>query len=477
MKPTPSSLVLLLLGITFLSAASAISLHKREDGAPRVLSLDIQRDRSSDPLAHARARNKLRRRQSGSVDVTIDNLETLYYFNASLGTPPQEVRLHLDTGSSDLWVNSPDSRLCTMPSNPCALAGTYVANSSSTYNYLGSYFNISYIDGSGASGDYVTDSIEVANARLSDFQFGVGYVSTSAQGILGIGYKSNEVQVARSGMAAYDNLPAKMASDGHIASNAFSMWLNNLEASTGSLLFGGVNRAQYQGQLTSVPIQRVGNQFREFYITLTKLALGSTVIDEEMQLGVLLDSGSTLTYLPDNLVEAIYNITNAVYQENEGVAFVPCALGEQTANMTFTFSEPAAIAVPISELVIDLVDVTGRQLSFANGVPACLFGVAPAGDSTIVLGDTFLRSAYVVYDLENNEISLAQTVFNATESDIAEIGTGSRAVPLATAAERPVSATSGLPISSAARAHRPTSVKTAALVVAALLLGAAGAAL
>jgi hypothetical protein len=56
-------------------------------------------------------------------------------------------------------------------------------------------------------------------------------------------------------------------------------------------------------------------------------------------------------------------------------------------------------------------------------------GISDAGDSTAVLGDTFLRSAYVVYDIANNEISLAQTDFNATSSNIKEIASGTGGVP------------------------------------------------
>jgi len=62
---------------------------------------------------------------------------------------------------------------------------------------------------------------------------------------LGIGYQINEVQVGRAGKAAYNNLPAQMVADGLIQSNAYSLWLNDLDASTGSILFGGVDTAQY----------------------------------------------------------------------------------------------------------------------------------------------------------------------------------------------------------------------------------------
>ncbi|KAJ3502036.1 hypothetical protein NM208_g16809 [Fusarium decemcellulare] len=97
-------------------------------------------------------------------------------------------------------------------------------------------------------------------------------------------------------------------------------------------------------------------------------------------------------------------------------------------------------------MVLDVTDITGRQLSFDNGEPACMFGIAPSPSSTSILGDTFMRSAYVVFDLENNEVSLAQSNFNATGSDIVEIGSGDGAVPAATGASEPVSAASGVPV-------------------------------
>lgn len=59
-------------------------------------------------------------------------------------------------------------------------------------------------------------------------------------------------------------------------------------------------------------------------------------------------------------------------------------------------------------------------------------GVSDSQGSTSVLGDTFLRSSYVVYDLANNQISLANTNFNATKSNIMEIASGAGGVPSAT---------------------------------------------
>lgn len=105
---------------------------------------------------------------------------TLYFCNITLGTPEQPLRMHLDTGSSDLWSNAPDSTLCTQNGDPCSAGGTYDRTASSTYGFVNSLFNISYVDGSSASGDYVTDTMRIGGVSLKDFQFGVGHTSSSS---------------------------------------------------------------------------------------------------------------------------------------------------------------------------------------------------------------------------------------------------------------------------------------------------------
>ncbi|KAI0841573.1 acid protease [Hypoxylon sp. FL0890] len=431
-----STTTVLALAASILAVPTAARNIPSTIGQPKVISLATQRKHISNPIR----RDRIRRRDT--VRAELDNEETLYFVNGTIGTPAQSVRLHLDTGSSDLWVNTPSSSLCSQRGSPCSFAGTYDANSSSTYNYVGSWFNISYVDGSGASGDYVTDTITIGNTTLNDLQFGIGYSSTSEQGILGIGYAVNEVQVGRAGKDAYENLPMKLKSTGDIQRNAYSLWLNDLDANTGSILFGGVDTAQYTGSLETLPIQANAGVYSEFLITLTSLSIGNSTIADNQALAVLLDSGSSLTYLPDDMVETIYEAVDAEYDSSESAAYVPCSLADEADTLDFVFSGPK-ISVEMNELVLDLVTANGQRPTFSNGVTACLFGIAPAGSGTNVLGDTFLRSAYVVYDLDNNEISLAQTKFNTTESNIQEIPSGT-GIPDATAVTNAVSATSGL---------------------------------
>lgn len=68
-----------------------------------------------------------------------------------------------------------------------------------------------------------------------------------------------------------------------------------------------------------------------------------------------------------------------------------------------------------------------------DGTQGCALGIVPTSGGSSVLGDTFLRSVYVVYDMDNNEISLANTNFNVSGGgggSVLEIG---NTVPGATA--------------------------------------------
>ncbi|KAJ9641980.1 hypothetical protein H2201_004515 [Coniosporium apollinis] len=423
----------LALSASLLPFSEAISLVQRSpDARPRAVGLDIQRRKVENPLL----RDRLRRRQENTVQQTLDNLETLYFANASLGTPPQDFRLHIDTGSSDLWVNTEGSTLCSSQRNPCAVSGVYNANDSSTYEYINSLFNISYVDGSGASGDYVADTFRFGGEELPGLQFGIGYTSSSSEAILGIGYTINEVAVNRAGQEPYPNLPQLLVNQGLIQTNAYSLWLNDLDASTGNILFGGVDTAKYVGTLQTLPIiPYQGQIYAEFIIALTALGTNGNTnsLISSAQVPVLLDSGSTLMYLPNDVVSTIYSELNAEYNSQQGAAFVDCALANSDATIDFTFSGPT-IRVPMNELVI----VAG----YSRSRPICILGIAPAGDGTAVLGDTFLRSAYVVYDLQNNEISIAPTNFNSTESNVLEIARGAEGVPDATGVQNAVTAVS-----------------------------------
>lgn len=85
------------------------------------------------------------------------------------------------------------------------------------------------MDGSGANGDFFTDVLEVAGARLTNFTMGLGtdlYNQTGdeAVGVLGISYRTLEAVTDGS---TYDNLPYALVNQGIIKTEAYSLWLDD----------------------------------------------------------------------------------------------------------------------------------------------------------------------------------------------------------------------------------------------------------
>jgi hypothetical protein len=328
---------------------------------------------------------------------------------------------------------------------------------SSTYKLVDqNAFNIEYQDQSGATGDYITDTFSIGGITIKNVEMGLAYNSSSPVGVMGIGYDINEA--SNSGPSSTDpSAPAAfvypsiidtMVSQGLIASKAYSLYLDDLEASTGSIIFGGLDSDKYHGSLLQIPVVPDtldnGTQvYAEFGVPLTGFSItsqtGSTtsLTTSSFAEAAILDSGTTATYLPDQLVELITEKINGVYDsQNSGNIYVDCSM-LNNASMTFDFSFGGAngltIKVPVSELVFDITSSafatgtsTSPNLPFSS---TCAFGILPGGQGPYILGDTFLRSAYVVYDLSNNLIAIAQTNFNSTTASIVDFKAGATSIP------------------------------------------------
>lgn len=138
----------------------------------------------------------------------------------------------------------------------------------------------------------------------------------------------------------------------------------------------------------------------------------------------LLDSGTTLSIIPEQIYTELADFFQ-VQEDQSGNAIVDCATldkADGTLDFQFGGSKGPVVKVPFGEFALPAITTTGQWATFSDGSYMCVLGLEPqSSQDPVILGDTFLRSAYVVYDLDNMEISLAQTVFNATDSNIVEI--------------------------------------------------------
>lgn len=231
------------------------------------------------------------------------------------------------------------------------------------------------------------------------------------------------------------------------------MWLDDFDARKGQVLFGGINKAKFEGQLQKMPVVPTNNtKYLSLQVPLTEVKVKSSALDsptKDKPLNVLLDSGSSFSVLPSSLTDPIYKKLGAKYYKSQQLAIVDCKKRSKKDHIAFTFNGNVTMNVTLDQMIIPAKDISTSKQASALGRRAtdltidpkktCVVGIIPdsstsGGSSGGILGDTFLRSVYAVYDLDNNEISLAKANTSPGKDHIEEIPAGKDGVPSATGA-------------------------------------------
>jgi hypothetical protein len=298
---------------------------------------------------------------------------------------------------------------------------------------------------------------------------GLAFHSTVGVGIMGIGYQAAESVLKNN---RYPNLIDQLVSQNLINQKVYSLYLDDKEASTGSILFGGIDTEKFIGTLNILPVQKNPSTqaIDSFFVLMTSMSITdqsgqtSAFTNANFPLYVVLDSGTSLTYLPSHLVYALITATGAVDDSsNSGFVYIDCDLRKTNANgfLSFGFggSGGPVINVPLSEVIRSLP----RRYSAGPFKNNCDLGIR-ASDITYLLGDTFLRSAYVVYDIDHNQIALAQTNFEATGSNIHEILSSATGIPLLSGKANGVTQVPQSDFGTSVTSSSPTAVDTVSSV-------------
>lgn len=107
----------------------------------------------------------------------------------------------------------------------------------------------------------------------------------------------------------------------------------------------------------------------------------------------VLDSGSTVTLLPPDTVNAIYAYLGVTYDQTPGGNMLPCDRVTAEALFTFSFggSGGPRINVPISDFIMPR-DPGTEPLKSEDGTPGCMLSVIVAQDYRSILSDSFTFS-------------------------------------------------------------------------------------
>lgn len=338
-----------------------------------------------------------------------------------MGQPPQSISFLIDTGSGQLSIVDGKSDFCkTHPSGTqeCKEFGAFDCNLSNTFKPIdNTFFDTIFVDNHHLSGIRATETMNFNGLTLENYVFDFALTADSGHNTLGIGYARKQED-----NRLYPTFPERLVGMGRIKLNAYSVWLNSLEATSGLILYGGIDTAKIDGKLQTLPVygltKVIGDttSVRELTVRLNDATFGEFHCPT---LRVLLDTGSTHSYLPPSFVLPIVKALNAVEDpENAGLRYVDCGLRNYKTPIVFTFgigSELVTIQVPMASMVYD--DAKDGTLE-KDGVRLCRFGLEAMGSDEDIgtLGDTFLRSAYTVYDLTNHQISLAQASYSEASS-------------------------------------------------------------
>ncbi|CAJ2509539.1 Uu.00g145650.m01.CDS01 [Anthostomella pinea] len=319
-----------------------------------------------------------KRATTGSVVTTPEEDDAEYLTPVSIGTPAKLLNLDFDTGSSDLWVFSSE-----LSSSSQSGHSVYDPSSSSTSKKLsGSTWDISYGDGSGASGDVYTDvvniggvsfasqPVEAASTISSEFT-----EDTDNDGLVGLAFSSINTVSPKAQKTFFDNVKSSLAAP------LFAADLKH--DAPGSYDFGIADSSKYTGSITYTTVDS-----SQGYWGFTAASYKVGTSSYSTKVSGIADTGTTLLLLPAAVVKNYYSKVSGSSNSNTYGGYVFSC----TATLpTFTY------VVGTKSIVI-----SGDIMNYApveDGSSTCYGGLqSSAGIGINIFGDIALKAAYVVFN-------------------------------------------------------------------------------
>lgn len=321
-----------------------------------------------------------------AYDLSIENYHDIsYLLDIYVGSDRQKLSMVLDTGSSHVWVSQNETEL-----------GFYDPLSSDTAWKAGAGFLAGYVDNSGSRGLYYNDTVRMFGSdypwtiALDQFQFGVVQSnSTSRAGILGLGDRVKAKSLAISN----DNFVWALKNGGYIPKASFSLYLNSNDSNSGSVIFGGVDTAKYVAPLVSYPLNTsVGG----LAANVVSIKVDGQAYTEGNT--YLLDLGTTLGFVSKQVMDHMDSVFKPTMVELGGIVYRKVSCNQPSnKHLEFDFGGNA-VKIPYDKAVSRQGDT-------------CYLGFTHHED-LLILGDIFLRQAYVYYNLSDKILAIAQARYN-----------------------------------------------------------------
>lgn len=314
----------------------------------------------------------------------------------AIGTPPQNVNLDFDTGSADLWVWSTELPAQTQTQGKAAGHNIFNPSKSSTFKkQSGSTWNISYGDGSSASGDVGTDVLHVGSINVQNQAIELAkvlsaeFASGAGDGLLGLAFGSINTVKPRPAATPVENMITQddIPNSAELFTAYLSSWRDTNDPDKGESFytFGEIDETvtSQSGQPAYTPVDNSQGfwMFNSEYVTIAGKQVarsGNTAIA---------DTGTTLLLTADDVVSQIYaQIPGAKYDSTQqGYIFPNNLTADQYPEIIFPCGDTPIRVMP-------------EDLPFADAGNGMVYGgIQSRGNLTFdILGDTWLKGVYVV---------------------------------------------------------------------------------
>ncbi|CCC69126.1 hypothetical protein NCAS_0C01360 [Naumovozyma castellii] len=319
-------------------------------------------------------------------------LNAQYFADISVGTPPQNFKVILDTGSSNLWVPSSECN-----SLACFLHSKYDHDASSSYKANGTKFAIQY--GSGSLEGYISqDTLNIGDLTIPKQDFaeatsepGLTFAFGKFDGILGLAYDT--ISVDKVVPPFYNAIE-----QGLLDEKKFAFYLGDTkkdEKNGGEITIGGIDESKFKGDIEWLPVRRKAY----WEVKFEGIALGDQYAALENH-GAAIDTGTSLITLPSGLAEII-NTEIGAKKGWTGQYTLDCDTRDGLPDLTFNFNGKNFTISPFDYTL----EVSGSCISAIMPMDF----PEPMGPMAIV-GDAFLRKYYSIYDLDNHAVGLAEAI-------------------------------------------------------------------
>lgn len=432
--------ILILAALIGVSLAMKFPLRRIKSNREKLVAQGKWEEHYAKKMA---ARNAMRANGFDTMG-EIDFDDVVYVSDITIGTPPQNFVVVMDTGSANLWVpgkecgsgggecgakckgvlcqylcdksccNGPDSAFMfkaaqpAAPKNACTGKHLFDGSKSSSYKKNGQQFEITYGTGS-CSGYIATDKVCLGDICV-DNGFGVAtnlaafFADQPLDGILGLGFQQLAVDQVKP--------PVQTMIDEKLLHNPwFTVWMTmtHAENETGGLItIGDYDKEHCSDQVDWVPLSSA----TYYQVKLDGVKVGSKSGEEElvvispkdnMGAQAISDTGTSLIAGPSQQIKQIGEKLGGKLDPAQGVYMVPCDAANTLPPVIFTINGKE-FAVSAKNYVLQLSEQDPRCFLGFQGFPSSGFG------PSWILGDCWIREYCQIYDMGGKRLGVAKAL-------------------------------------------------------------------